>query len=300
MATTFLTANEDFREFARTATGSFTIDGLGGVDTISFGASLQSEWTIKRNTDGSAQIDTISGASQWLKAKLINIEKVTFDKGKTVIDLTTFFGPQVDPRYVGTAGNDTFNGTSGSYSVDGGAGIDTLALTQAQSAFGLSRSGSTYNLKASDNTSTYALAQVERLKFSDGSLALDVSAGHAGTTAKILGAVFGKAAVSNREYAGIGLKLLDSGTPYEALMQLALDAALGAGASNTAVVNLLYTNVVGTAPPAADRDYFVGLLDSKTHTPASLGVMAADTALNATQINLVGLVETGLSFIPSV
>lgn len=299
MATTFLTANDDFREFAQTSRGSFVIDGLGGVDTISFNRSMLSEWTIKRNADGSVQVDTVSGASQELKATLINIEKITFGNGQTVIDLTTYFGPTVDPRYVGTAANDTFTGSTGTHSVSGGAGIDTLSLTQAQSAFALTRSGSTYNLKAKDNTSSYALAQVERVKFGDGSLALDVSGGNAGTTAKILGAVFGVAAVSNREYAGIGLKLLDSGISYEALMQLALDTALGANASPTAVVNLLYTNVVGTAPSAADRDYFVSLLNNKTYTPAGLGVMAADTDLNTTHINLAGLVETGLAFIPS-
>lgn len=299
MATTFLTAGDDFREFAATSRGAFTIDGLGGVDTLSYGESKLSEYTIVRNGDGSVQIDSVSGASQVLKTTLINVEKVTFDKGRTVIDLRTYFTPVPDPRYTGGTGNDSFVASSGAHTVDGGAGLDTLTLGQTQASFTLARTTTGYTLNARDATSSYTLAQVERLKFSDGALALDLG-GNAGKTAKALGAVFGVAAVANREYAGIGLNVLDSGTSYEALMQLALDARLGAGASNQAVVNLLYTNVVGVAPSAADEAYFVGLLDSKAYTPASLAVMAAETDLNVTHINLAGLIETGLAFIPAV
>ena len=68
---------------------------------------------------------------------------------------------------------------------------------------------------------------MERLAFSDLSLAFDLG-GHAGTTARILGAVFGPASVGNAVYAGIGLKLLGEGMSTEALMQLALEQ-LGLG-----------------------------------------------------------------------
>ena len=148
---------------------------------------------------------------------------------------------------------------------------------------------------AVDGTDT--LANIERLKFEDASVAVDLS-GLAGSVAKILGSVFGKAEVSNKAYVGIGLFYSDGGMSYENLMQLAIDARLGAGASHQAVVDLLYTNVVGVAPPEADRAYFVGLLDSKAFTVAGLGVMAADTDLNKVNIDLVGLANQGLEYVP--
>lgn len=70
------------------------------------------------------------------------------------------------------------------------------------------------------------LTDISRINFSDYSIATDIG-GNAGKTAKILGAVFGKAEVANKSYAGIGLSLLDSGITYESLMQLALDTKLG-------------------------------------------------------------------------
>ncbi|NDD11572.1 MAG: hypothetical protein EB072_02740 [Betaproteobacteria bacterium] len=67
-------------------------------------------------------------------------------------------------------------------------------------------------------------------------------------TAKALGAVFGKAAVSNPEYVGIGLDLLDSkGYSYQKLLLNAIDTKLGPGASPERIIDLLYTNVVGSA-----------------------------------------------------
>lgn len=84
---------------------------------------------------------------------------------------------------------------------------------------------------------------------------------------------------------------------YQDLMQLALDARLGTGASHEAVVTLLYTNVTGGAPPPDALAFFTKLLDNGTYTPASLGVMAAETPQNAINIDLVGLSEVGIGFV---
>ncbi|GJL72263.1 MAG: hypothetical protein NMNS01_14620 [Nitrosomonas sp.] len=138
---------------------------------------------------------------------------------------------------------------------------------------------------------------IERLQFSDQLLALDLN-GSAGITAKTLGAVFGPESVSNQTFVGIGLNLLDDGLHDEALMQFAINAALGVDATSHAeVVDLLYENVVGIAPDAADQAFYIDLLDTGIHTVASIGVFAAETELNQENINLVGLTQTGLTYL---
>lgn len=145
------------------------------------------------------------------------------------------------------------------------------------------------------------------VEFSPDTLRVNVGASHyafdlegrAGQVAKTLGAVFGQDAVANAAYAGIGLSLLDGGMSYEALMQLALEARLGVGASNADVVKVLYANVVGAPPSQAELNSYVGLLESKVHTQASLGVLAAETSGNAINIDLVGLTQAGLEFHPA-
>jgi hypothetical protein len=138
------------------------------------------------------------------------------------------------------------------------------------------------------------LFDIERIQFSDKALSLDVN-GNAGTTAKILGAVFGKESVSNNSYVGIGLNFLDAGWTYDNLAGLALNAA--GAKTNDQIVSLLWTNVIGTKPTAADKQPFITLLENGM-TAGALAHLAADTSFNTTNINLVGLAQTGIEYIP--
>lgn len=198
---------------------------------------------------------------------------------------------------IGTSGADALVAGVGNDTIDGGAGIDSVAFAGPRANYTLMRQATALSVTASSGSDgTDTLSNVERLRFTDIGLALDIS-GNAGTVAKILGATFGLAAVKNPAYVGIGLSLLDGGMTYPDLMQLAINVQLGPNASNSAVVELLYTNVVGSAPADADRLLFTGLLDRGVYTQASLGVQAADTTLNQDRIALTGLALTGLEFL---
>ena len=96
-----------------------------------------------------------------------------------------------------------------------------------------------------------ALDSVERIRFSDISVAADVD-GNAGEAVRILGAVFGKAAAHDPVFIGIALSLLDAGFGATATAHAALEARLGDRYAPTDLVKVLYTNVFGSAPSAAD------------------------------------------------
>jgi serralysin len=111
--------------------------------------------------------------------------------------------------------------------------------------------------------------------------------------ARILGAVFGADAVVDQRLAGTGLSLLEQGLSYEALAAAAVSFA--GKTAHADIVDLLWNNIVGTAIPAAERGYWVGLLDGGLSVGA-FTVMAADSSLNAANIDLVGLASTGLAY----
>jgi hypothetical protein len=138
------------------------------------------------------------------------------------------------------------------------------------------------------------LVDIDRVLFKDTSMALDIN-GNAGTTAKILGAVFGKDSLANKQYVGIGLSFLDAGWTYDKLAGLALDA-VGAK-TNDQIVTLLWTNVIGTKPTEANKTPFIALLENGM-TAGALAHLAADTSFNTTNINLVGLAQTGIEYMP--
>jgi hypothetical protein len=180
--------------------------------------------------------------------------------------------------------------------VDGGSGIDKVAYPAASNDYAVSyNSTGTITVKGKIASSQLdALSNIERVSFTDKSIAYDLN-GNAVTTAKILGAVFGKESVSNKSYVGIGLHFLDAGWTYDNLAGLALDAA--GAKTNDQIVSLLWTNVIGTKPTAADKQPFIALLENGM-TAGALAHLAADTSFNSTNINLVGLAQTGIEYIP--
>lgn len=298
MATTTGTSGND--SWIVVKAGTFTLDGLGGIDTLALGTSLRSQYTVKQ-VGSAVLVDSISGASSALHATLYNMEILTFDSGRDVLDLTTFFKPAAQFITLnGTGLNDTFALGVGNYNVNGVGGLDTATVSQPSSNFSINPSASGYTLTSKDGQSVYNLNSVERVVFSNEKIAFDVAGtSNAGEVAKILGAVFGAAAVGNATFAGIGLNFLDGGMSYENLMNLAISAALpGARLTNKAVVDLLFTNVVGVVPTVDQAKPYLDLLDNHTYTMAQLGVMAADSSFNTTQIGLTGqLAQTGLHYV---
>jgi hypothetical protein len=188
----------------------------------------------------------------------------------------------------GLAGNDTIIGTTDK--------LESAVYYGVRSDFKIAKNTNS-NWKVDcvlGNEGVDTVSNIERLVFSDKSIALDLS-GSAGTTAKILGAVFGKDSLSNKNYMGIGLSFLDSGWTYDNLAGLALDAA--GVKTNDQIVSLLWSNVIGTKPTAADKQPFIALLENGMSAGA-LAQLAADSSYNITNINLVGLAQTGIEYIP--
>ena len=208
----------------------------------------------------------------------------------TIIE--NFVGSSRNDAVTGNAANNTFNLGGGTNSADGGTGVDTAVYGAAANIYRIANTAGT--LTVTGNGAVDTLTNIERLQFSDKKLAFDANAL---TTAKILGAVFGKVSVANTEYAGIGLSILDAGSSYADLMKLALNARLGVGASNEVVVTTLYTNLVGNAPNASELNFYSGLISSGQLSQTQLGMVAADNALNIVNIDLVGIAATGLLFI---
>lgn len=110
----------------------------------------------------------------------------------------------------------------------------------------------------------------------------------------MIGAVFGAEHVNNAGTVGIGLDLLDDGMTYEELAELAIEAA-GLDTPQEIVVRL-WTKVVGSPPTTQQAQPYIEALNNGM-TTGELGVLAAETDLNAMNIDLVGLSNTGIEYI---
>lgn len=203
--------------------------------------------------------------------------------------------PEINQVFTGNSSNETFTGGSGDDNIDGAAGIDTAVFTLAKSNYLITKTGSEILVKANSGTDgTDTLTNIERIKFSDQSIAFDIS-GNAGKVAKILCAVFGSSAVSNKQYAGTGLQLMDGGMSYDELAALAIKTA--GVKSQEAVVNLLWSNLMGNNPTFSEAQPLINMLATDLSNVEALGVMAAEHVATIGKMNLSELSLTGLGYI---
>ena len=261
----------------------------GGVDTLDVSSvSL------------SVSIDLHAGASSSVGMNAEGMAKhnnVSISSGALIENV---IGSPYDDVIIGNAANNVVTFTGGNDIVDGDAGLDSVRFWSSSAnmhVFKDSASGY-WNAETLNNEGgSIELRQVERLIFTDTSWALDTAGTeNAGITAKILGAVFGKDSLSNKAYVGIGLSFLDAGWTYDNLAGLALNAA--GAATNDQIVSLLWKNVIGTTASTADKAPYITMLKNGM-SPGALAHLAADTSFNTVNINLVGLMQTGLEYIPS-
>lgn len=77
--------------------GTFTIDGLDGLDTVYLGQSQRDTFSITKTADGAIHVDTISGSSEQLHLTLFNVERLVFFNRTDTLDLTTYFGDAIAP-----------------------------------------------------------------------------------------------------------------------------------------------------------------------------------------------------------
>lgn len=213
------------------------------------------------------------------------------------------------PTISGTANNDSLLSRQGNDTIDGGAGIDTVVHSGIRSSYTLVKTGNGFTL--SDTLGTDGIdkmSNVERLKFSDGGIALDVGATQsAGQTALLLGSVLPGTLVfdvGKQALLGAVIQLFDQGFTLQqlsgAVMRLPIwDVLTGKAApTNTDIATYLLSNVNGVAPDAVTLTNAVTSLNTETDFASQGNFLwhLAESSTNQTHIGLVGLAATGLAY----
>lgn len=203
----------------------------------------------------------------------------------------------------GSALNDRLEGGAGNDTLWGGAGLDLAVFNFPKAQATISRAaGNSGSVRITGpGGEADDLSQIERLEFSDRHVALDLS-GAAGSTARLVGALFGPTQLSNPRLVGEWLAVLDSGVTLQTAVGQAVSSSTFLAAagtrSNTDFVKLVYKNVVGQGPDAASLAHYAGLLDQGVYSQSSLALLAVELDLTGQQIDLVGLANHGLEYFP--
>lgn len=211
-------------------------------------------------------------------------------------------GSEGNDHVAGGAGNDHLNGENGNDTVVGGAGDDTVdggAGTDMMNFNGNSRDFTLHQtatgltvISLSEGTDT--LSNIERLQFSDATIALDI-AGNAGQAYRIYQAAF------NRTPDNDGLKYwigrMDGGTTQDRVAAEFVDSQefqnlYGTNPSNADFLTKLYSNVLHRTPDSDGYDWWLGQLDGGAYDKTS--ALASFAESNENQAGVIGVIQNGI------
>lgn len=280
----------------------------GGTDTINLANYAQGAY-LNMGT-------TIAGAAHWVGVAMSAADSnAMLNLGKDPASLRWFYGEYENASgsaaadvIVGNALNNSIDGQGGNDTIDGGAGIDTALYAGPRANYTLAKTSNGFSLADMTGVAGIdALQNVERLKFSNGSIALDVGAKESGGEAQLLlGAVLGKDLLATKKpLIGTAIDLFDQGFTLQqlsgAIMRLDIWGGLANGGQGAATIaqiaGYLLATVNRATPDASSLAVAVTALN--TETGAAQGNFLwhlAESAANQTQVGLVGLATTGLEF----
>lgn len=191
-------------------------------------------------------------------------------------------------------GADTIHGGAGDDRILGGDGIDTLVLPDLAAHYRFSVGADGWRAEGDGRD---LLAGVERVRFADGAMALDID-GVAGQVFRLYQAAFARAP----DLAGLGYWIAagDGGASLPSVARFFIDSQEFGAAygqlGNDAFVSRLYQNILGREPDAAGLAFHVGLLEQGATSRNETLAAFSESAEN--QAALVGVLGAGIAYTP--
>jgi hypothetical protein len=198
----------------------------------------------------------------------------------------------------GLGGNDTVTGGAGNDTIDGGTGIDTAVFSDVRTNYTVTHvSANTWTVAHTGADGTDTLTDVERLRFSDSKLAIDID-GDGGKAYRLYQAAFDRVP----DVPGLGYQMNDLDMGFS-LSQVAANfiaspefqLKYGTNLTDSEFVTLLYQHVLHRVPQQFEVDYHV---DQELHAGYSRAdVLTFFAESNENQANVIGTIGAGMVYV---
>jgi hypothetical protein len=209
-----------------------------------------------------------------------------------------YVAPKAGEAVLGSGLGDTMHGAANSGHIDGGAGRDTLVYQGASSDYKIVHGTAGFAVSHGAAATADTLVNVERLKFADATVALDID-GVGGQAYRIYQAAFDR--VPDSVGLGFWIAAMDHGTSLATVAQGFVDSKefkdmMGAAPSNADLVGKFYEHVLHRPAEKAGFDFWVSVLDS--HSVSVADVLVAISESNENQAALAAVIGNGFAYTP--
>lgn len=277
--------------------GNDSIDGGAGNDTAKYIGDFN-QYGFTEKEGGYVIADSISNRDG--VDTLSNIEFVKFsDKTVPVSDLISQAGSG-ELSVSGTA----INSIGKNESVVGSSRIDEFIYTAAASTYQVNYFSGRVTVKNATSGEEDSLTSIERLKFTDKSLAFDIT-GNAGKAYRIYKAAFARDPQSG-DMSGLGfwMSRIDNGMDMVEVAARFIDSnefrsLFGQNPTNAEFLTKVYTNVLGRTPDQGGYDWWLNELNTNpSKTRAKVLADFAESSEN--QAGVASLIGNGITYEPWV
>ncbi len=275
------------------SSNSDTIDGREGTDTAIYTGSY-SQYYFSQNGNSYVISDSVSNRDG--ADTILNIEFVKFsDKTVAVSELIS----QPNTGKVSVSGTAT-NSVGKNESVVGSSQIDKFIYTTAASTYQVNYFSGRVAVKNTASGEEDSLTNVERLKFTDKSIAFDFT-GNAGKAYRVYKAAFARDPQSG-DMSGLGfwISRIDSGMDMVEVAARFIDSnefrsLYGQNPTNAEFLTKVYTNVLGRTPDQGGYDWWLNELNTNpSKTKAKVLADFAESGEN--QSGVATLIGNGISY----
>jgi hypothetical protein len=282
--------------FGNVLTATHSLTDLDGLGTIGY------QWNAAGVAISGATTSTLTLGSDQVGKSITVSANYTDGHGtkESVLSIPTAAVVSIPAKQLkGTDASESFTSTRDNESIDGGAGIDVVMLNSNRSSNTLTKTASGWTVSSSAG-GTDTLQNVERLKFSEATVALDID-GNGGQAYRVYQAAFNRTPDSGG--LGFWINTMDSGASLRSVAEgfVGSDefkALYGTNPNNSQIVTKLYDNVLHRPSEASGFNFWLGVLDNKADTLA--GVLAAFSESAENQAGLVGVIGNGFAYTPFV
>ena len=218
--------------------------------------------------------------------------------------------PSIPKNLVGTSASEKFATGSGNDTFDGGAGTDTVTFSGTRAEHSIVKSGTGWTVSSTaDGTDT--LQNVERLQFSDSSLAFDLtSPSSAGGIYRLYGAAFNR--VPDLGGVGYWISKADNGLSaadmalkfiYEkefkdlyGITNIVNEYDVGVNVTN--LINGFYQNMLRRNSDPDGLAFYVGKIAAHEKTIGQVLAEISDSKEYADLLTLTGVMANGIAYTP--